>query len=71
MSGFLRGTLLAALSGVALALVGCGGGGDNSPGASAPTAVAPSLPLPGPYAVACSNVVQDFSRVGPDEDVES
>jgi hypothetical protein len=40
MNGFLRGTLLAALSGIALALVGCGGGGDNSPGASAPTAVA-------------------------------
>ena len=70
MNGFLRGTFLAALSGIALALVGCGGGGDISPGASAPTAVAPPLPLPGPYAVACSNVVQDFSRLGAGEDVQ-
>lgn len=41
MNGFLRGTLLGALSGFALAFVGCGGGGgSNLPGASAPTAVA-------------------------------
>jgi len=71
LNGFLRGTLLAALSGVALALVGCGGGGDNSPGASAPTAVVPSLPLPGPYGVACSNIVQDFTRLGAGEDVQA
>jgi predicted dienelactone hydrolase len=72
MNGFLRGTLLAALSGIALALAGCGGGGSsNPPGASAPTAVVQPLPLPGPYAVACSNVVQDFSRVGAGEDVQS
>ena len=72
MNGFLRGTLLAALSGIALALFGCGGGGgSNLPGASAPTAVAPSLPLPGPYAVACSNIVQDFSRLGAGEDVQA
>jgi predicted dienelactone hydrolase len=67
MNGILRGTLLAALSGIALALVGCGGGGGSS---DPPTAVAPSLPLPGPYAVACSNVVQDFSRLGAGEDVQ-
>jgi predicted dienelactone hydrolase len=72
MNGFLRGTLLAALSGVALALAGCGGGGgSNPPGAPAPTVVVQPLPLPGPYAVACSNVVQDFSRVGAGEDVQS
>ena len=72
MNGFLRGTLLAALSGVALALAGCGGGGgSNPPGAPAPTAVVQPLPLPGPYEVACSNVVQDFSRVGAGEDVQS
>ena len=71
MIGFLRGTLLAALSGIALALAGCGGGGSNPPGASAPTAVVQPLPLPGPYAVACSNVVQDFSRVGTGEDATS
>ena len=48
---------------------GGGGGSSNPPGASAPTAVVQPLPLPGPYAVACSNVVQDFSRVGAGEDV--
>ena len=43
MNGFLRGLLLAALSGIALA--GCGGGGDDSnpPGASTPTAVVQPL----------------------------
>lgn len=72
MNGFLRGTMLAALSGIALALAGCGGGGgSNSPGVSAPTAVVPALPLPGPYAVACSNVVQDFTRLGAGEDVQA
>ena len=72
MNGFLRGTLLAALLGIALALAGCGGGGGgNPPGGAAPTVVVPPLPLPGPYAVACSNVLQDFRRVGAGEDVES
>jgi len=74
MNGFLQGTLLAALSGIALTLAGCGGGGSsNPPGASAPTAVVQPLPLPGPYAVACSNVVQNFNLVdvGAGEDVES
>lgn len=73
MKRFLRGSLLAALSGIALAfaLAGCSGGGDDSkpPVDSAPTTVVQPLPLPGPYAVACSNVVQDFSRVGAGEDV--
>ena len=73
MNGFLRGSLLAALLGIALALAGCGGGGgsSNPPGASAPTAVVQPLPLPGPYAVACSNIVQDFTRLAPGEDVTS
>ena len=67
MSGFLRETLLTALSGIAL--LGCGGGGDsNPPGVSTPTVIVQPLPLPGPYAVGCSNVVQDFSRVGAGED---
>src|SRR3990170_2013297 len=73
MNGFLRGTLLAALSGIALALAGCGGGGgsSNPPGAAAPTAVVQPVPWRGPLGVACSNVVQDFSRVGVGEDVQS
>ena len=73
MNGSLRGTLLAALAGIALTLAGCGGGGgsSNPPGAPAPTVVVAPLPLPGPYAVACSNVVQDFSRLGVGEDVQA
>jgi predicted dienelactone hydrolase len=71
MNGLLRGTLLAALSGIALALAGCDGGGGNPPGASAPTVVVDPLPLPGPYEVACSNVDQDFSRLDSGEDVQS
>src|SRR5438105_2564749 len=31
----------------------------------------PPLPLPGPYAVACSDVAQDFARVGPSEDAST
>ena len=30
----------------------------------------PPLPLPGPYAVECSNVAQDFNRLAPGEDVQ-
>ena len=30
----------------------------------------PPLPLPGPYAVECSNVMQDFNRLAPGEDVQ-
>ena len=77
MNRFLRGTvsaatLLAALSGIALALAGCGGGASSNPrGAAAPTAVVQPWPLPGTYAVACSNVVQDFSRLGDGEDATS
>jgi predicted dienelactone hydrolase len=70
MNGFLRGAVLTVLSGVALALAGCGGGSGNPPGASAPTDVVQPLPLPGRYAVACSNIVQDFSRLGAGEDVQ-
>ncbi len=71
MNEFLRGSLLAVLLGIALAGCGGGGGSSNPPGASAPTAVVQPWPLPGHYAVACSNVVQDFSRVGAGEDVKS
>jgi predicted dienelactone hydrolase len=79
MNRFLRGALLPVLSGIALllALAGCGGGGsDNSyllgalaptPAPSETTISAPNAvvqPLaPGPYTVACSNIVQDFSKV--------
>ncbi len=36
-----------------------------------PTQVVQPLPLPGPYAVACSNVTQDFTRMAPGEDVQN
>ena len=66
-------TLLAAFSGIALALAGCGGGGDsgNPSGAPAPTVVVQPWPLPGPFAVACSNVAQDNSLLGTGEDATS
>jgi hypothetical protein len=54
----------------AFALVGCGGGGDGS-SSNPPTVIVQPLPLPGPYAVACSNVDQDFSRLGAGEDATS
>ncbi len=38
---------------------------------AAPTEVVPPLPLPGPYAVACSNVTQDFSRMAPGENAQA
>ena len=51
------------------------GGGDDtvviSYNINPPTAVVQPLPLPGNYAVACSNVLQDFSRVGAGVDVQS
>lgn len=53
---------------VAIVLAGCGVGGDDSPpSAPSPSAAVPPLPLPGPYAVACSNVAQDFNRVAQGE----
>jgi predicted dienelactone hydrolase len=69
MNGFLRGSLLAAL--LVIALAGCGGGGGEGGSGNPPTAVVQPLQLPGPYAVACSNVVQDFTRLGVGEDVTS
>jgi len=71
MNGFLRVSLLMVLSGIALAGCGVVGNDSNPPGVSAPTAVVQPLQLPGPYAVACSNVVQDFTLVGAGEDVTS
>lgn len=70
MNVFLRGLLLAVLPVIALA--GCGGGDNSdSPGVPKPTTIVQPLTLPGPYAVACSNVVQDFTRLVAGEDVTS
>lgn len=72
MKNFAYKTLRIGLLGIALALTGCGGGGgnDSPPGTVFPTAIVPPLPLPGPKAVACSNVMQDFTRLAPGEDVK-
>jgi predicted dienelactone hydrolase len=77
MNGFFRGLQLVALSGIvlALSLAGCGGGGggadDNGGGggddSNAPSAVVQPLTLPGPYAVACSNIAQNFSGLSGDD----
>jgi predicted dienelactone hydrolase len=62
--------LTALLSGVTLAIAGCGGGGGGSTDEPVPTAIVQPLPIPGPFKVACSNVVQDFGRVVPGDDVQ-
>jgi predicted dienelactone hydrolase len=46
-------------------------GGSDGGGGTLPTTTVQALPLPGPYEVACSNVEQDFTRVGAGEDAES
>ena len=67
----LQGVLLVVVSGFALALVGCGGGGDaTASDQPIPSTVVSPLSLPGPYAVACSNIAQDFSLVGLDEEAQ-
>jgi predicted dienelactone hydrolase len=73
MKGFLRISLLGLLLGIVLTSTGCGGGGDstNPPDAVTPTDVVQPLPLPGPYAVACSNIAQDFSAMSAGEDVNN
>lgn len=72
MKTFALGTLYSGLFGTILAFTGCGGGGgnDSPPGTVLPTTVVPALPLPGPNTVACSNVVQDFTRLAPGEEVK-
>ncbi len=65
------GTPVAALSGIAFALTlaGCGGGsGSGSPATPPPSTVVAPVALPGPHAVGCSSVAQDFSRLAPGED---
>jgi predicted dienelactone hydrolase len=72
MKTFAHGTLFVGLLGLALALTGCGGGAgnDSPPGTAIPTTIVPALPLPGPHMVACSNVVQDFTRLASGEEVK-
>jgi len=68
VKAFSLGILAAALTGIALTLAGCGSGsGDDSPATPPPSRVVPPLTIPGAYAVGCSNVTQDFSRLAPGE----
>ena len=72
MKGLLRNLLAVAISGIALTIAGCGGGGGGTDSTTPrPTVVVAPLSLPGPNAVACSNVAQDFSRVAPSEDARA
>lgn len=77
MNGLSRRLFLVVLLGIAIMFAGCSGGGGggnddiNPPDATAPTDVVQPWSLPGPYAVACTNVAQDFNRVAADEDVTS
>ncbi len=50
-------------------LVSCGDDDDDQPGPDGLTEVVQPVSLPGPLEVACSNVAQDFTRLGADEDV--
>ena len=59
---------------ITLGLTACGGGGGGggnnpTPPTPPPTTIAQPLPLPGPFAVACSNVSQDFTRMPAGADV--
>ena len=80
MKRFLLQASLVVISGTLLCtslfMSGCGGGGGGSSPATPavpPTVspIVPPLPIPGPFAVACSNVSQDFSRVALGGDVKT
>lgn len=70
MKARLQGVMLLVWAGFALALVGCSGGGGTEAAQTVPSTVVSALALPGPNTVACSNIAQDFSRVGPGEDAK-
>lgn len=68
MKQFLLQASLVVISGTLLFISGCGGDGNSPTTPAVPPTVSPivpPLPLPGPFAVACSNIAQDFSRVVP------
>lgn len=69
----LRILLTGILLGIVLTSAGCSGSGDrsNPPDAPAPTDVVQPLPLSGPFAVACSNMAQDFSQMSAGEEVKN
>lgn len=75
MNGLSRRLFLVVLLGIAIMFAGCSGGsGDNSsnsPDALVPTEVVQPMPLPGPYAVACSNVAQSFNPEWDEDEVKS
>jgi dienelactone hydrolase len=68
MSRSTEGVLRALLVVAVLVSTGCGGG-DEFEGAGSVSV--PPLALPGPYAVACSNVAQDFARAPSGEQAQA
>src|SRR5512141_3086752 len=67
MNGFLRGTVLAVLSGIALALAGCGGGDGATSGrngGSMPRYVTDLLAEPGNTLIATVTAPQDSNLYG-------
>ena len=63
--------LAAALFAGLTLLAGCGDDDDAFVDVDGDAASVPPLPLPGPRAVGCSNVAQDFSRVGSASEAEA
>lgn len=70
MKRFFQSLLFIYMGGIALVFIACGGGGGGTggggvfpPDTPAPSAVVQPLPTQGPYAVACSNIIQDFDRL--------
>jgi len=64
---FLQRALLAA---ALVVLIGCGGGDDDVVEGAGSVSV-PPVALPGPHAVACSNVAQDFARAPTGEQAQA
>ncbi len=64
-----RTPLIAAVAASILVMAGCGGGDDPVAATGRTDGVQP-LALPGPLAVGCSNVAQDFTRVPSGDDAE-
>ncbi len=59
------------LVGLVFIFTGCDGNGHsrNPPNAEVPTEVVQPLPLPGPYAVGCTNIAQDFTGLPANDEV--
>lgn len=71
MSRCSRNSLIAAgCAAILLVTAGCGGNSANDTAAEGPAEIVAPVTLPGPYAVGCSNVTQDFGRIAAGVDAE-